>query len=68
MILMIMILLQYSLLSAPGPRPVSGAFTLDLEKIEAVANDMVPDSGPEVRPLPPPLIRSLLVMVKYGRV
>ena len=34
-----------------GPRPVSGAFTLDLEKIEAVAKDLVPDSGPEV-PVP----------------
>ena len=27
---------------------MSGAFTLDLEKIEAVAKDLVPDSGPEV--------------------
>jgi len=27
---------------------LSGAFNLDLEKIEAVANDFVPDLGPEV--------------------
>ncbi len=40
---------------------MSGAFTLDLEKIEAVAKDMVPDSGPEVSYLPNFSVLSIFV-------